>query len=60
MQEQYYGGNRKRRLSPWELEQMRRQMKKVPEIQQKAEQYQKKEEETIEKQFEQHLQHRTT
>jgi hypothetical protein len=44
-----------KKLSPWEIEQMKKQMKKVPEIQKKAEQYQKEEEKNANKQLEQYL-----
>jgi hypothetical protein len=54
MTEQYYGGNRKvKKLSRWEIEQMRKNMQKVPEIQQKAKYLQQKEEQEAEKLLEQ-------
>jgi hypothetical protein len=56
MTEQYYGGSRKmKKLSRWMIEQMQKHMKKVPEIQEKAQHYQKKEEKEAEQKLEQYL-----
>lgn len=56
MSEHYRGGNHgTRQYSPKQLKQMKENMKKVPNIQKKAEQYQKKEEAKAEQELEHYL-----
>ncbi|MDR2540337.1 MAG: hypothetical protein LBD11_00740 [Candidatus Peribacteria bacterium] len=50
MTEQYYSGSqRTKHYSPQQIKKMKENMKKVPKIQEKADQYQKKEEAEAEK-----------